>query len=92
MNFRCHIQEGIALQPEPERAPATGSRRPSGKAEIPFNYGRRRGEESGGFLQEGLKDGEGWTEGKDRWGKLCGFLSWESCLSISAPAPAPVLS
>lgn len=49
-----------------------------------FDCGRRTGVESGGFLQEGLKDGEGWKEGKERSGKFAVFV-----LGGLPPLPLP---
>lgn len=50
--------------------PAKGDHRKYRKLNGPADCGRRGGEDSGGFLQEGLKDGEGW-EGAGRSGGEC---------------------
>lgn len=49
-----------------------------------FNCEKRGGLESRGFLQEGLKDGEGWKKGKERSGKFVVFV-----LGGLPPLPLP---
>ena len=70
MSPKCHMEEGIAVRAS--HHPMEETHRKCRKLNSLFDCGRRGGEDSGGFLQEGLKDAEGWAGGKEWWGKVGG--------------------
>lgn len=76
------MEEGIAARGS--HHPMEETHRKCRKLNSLFDCGRRGGEDSGGFLQEGLKDAEGWAAGKEWWGKVGGVL-WGDCFSILVP-------
>lgn len=76
MSPKYHMEEGIAARGS--HHPMKETHRKCRKLNSLCDCGRRGGEDSGGFLQEGLKDAGGWAAGKERWG-LVGRLLLHPC-------------
>lgn len=74
-----------SLEPQGLWPPSEGDPQKRQKTPVYSAEGGGGEEGSGGLLQEGLKDGKGWTDGEEV-GVGC-LLSWEGCLSIPVTTP-----